>query len=50
MSNYYNSNTNSNHKEIEDYIQKNYNFKEKWDNQCSKYDVGDFLKEYLSYM
>ena len=37
MSKYYNNN----HKEIEDYIQKNYNFKEKWDNQCSKYDVGN---------
>jgi hypothetical protein len=42
MSKYYNSNNhNHNHKVIEDYIQKNYNFKEKWDKQCSKYDVGD---------
>ena len=37
MSKYYNNN----HKVTEDYIQKNYNFKEKWDKQCSKYDVGD---------
>jgi len=42
MPKYYNSNSNNhNHKVIEDYIQKNYNFKEKWDKQCSKYDVGD---------
>jgi hypothetical protein len=42
MSKYYNSNNhNHNHKVTEDYIQKNYNFKEKWDKQCSKYDVGD---------
>jgi hypothetical protein len=29
------------HKEIDDYIEKNYTFKEKWKNQCEKYDIGE---------
>jgi hypothetical protein len=30
----------NNHEEFENYIEKTYNFKEKWKDQCSKYNIG----------